>query len=1706
MPTKTDKILSYLPGTFRSLPQPNALRSVVDAFGTELLKGENSLAALMMAHWVDHADRGAELIQDLAFIASLYGLRPRGAEPQSISSGQIGLPVAADESVEEFREHLKRYVKIFLEGTVTVQGLLRVAAESLGLSINDEYADLDTWWTRDSDALVDVVRRGDDAAGFLLGIETADVQGHAAQAARVAGNVDLFGEIDLGEGAILQLKIDDAEAVKIELPPQAQLNALLQALNTALAAKVAAHGQVASRDANRLMLASPTVGPAGRIEILDTPGDAALRLLGIPPHVYHGISATSARVSSLDFDGTVDLSEARFLRLLIDGKLLAEIDCAARSADKKHAKLEEIAKAINEAFSKEALAAAAPVTEIATQVDGVLTLTSPTEGAASSIAFQSSAAQDAREKLFGAISTSHAGSAARQATVKGLRDLRQGVDLSDRSLIRVRIDGRPALTIDCAGATPANTLLDDITAAINDALSAPLATHDGRFISLISTQSGPAALLKFETLPEAENAADLIFGILPRIFSGTLATSARLVGTPDLSQETNLGALNKLLLAIDGTLPKEVDLRSHAPHPPILVTPAQIAEAINAAFEESLGEKVAFDDGNHLIIASPIAGSASRITVAPIEVNRRRRFVTRAFVSDEAAPKLFGFSVRRAQGSGATRTQVVGAKDLSRGVDLRVARYLRLRIDDQPPIEIDCAGQRPRVTELKEILAAINTKIVEQLGLDTAPAPPFAASPDNKKLTLTSLQAGAASRMVFEEPRGVLARLGFEPGVYRGSNGTGINFVGTVDLSKGVDLSSGGKIKLSTSAKLPIEFVEIDCAKPDDPQHTQLKDIVAAINKGIGASVARTDSLHVILNLPAGADSRIEFAAPAVGDATKKIFGITAPRVYQGTPSQPARVVGSLDLSAGVDLRGARMLRLAVDGDDPVEIDCSLMAIAQPDEEGNLPRDPRAAVKLQQIPLAFASVAGIKVEIQNNRLIIKTETTGPTARLDLFTFPGDDAQRTLLGDADTTAGSDPLPAQIVGEADLISPVNLAARSVIKIAINNSRPIEIDAGGSAPQNTLLIEAVDRINSAFPGLASATNDNRLVLTSPTTGDESRVELLPTGALELIEYPPVPASFPLADEAALMVRHGDGFVANNEGAAESDLRIEIFAPQGAAQPAFVNRTTNQMIRLNETLRPGERAEVWSDGLLRASITDADGMRRDLPRTHITAAPLVAQVAVPFTDWRNLPRNGEMEPLMLMLHNSLAPASLLLRTREDGESGILVSVVEADLTATYEGLSATAQETRLIGRVRARDGDFWLTDAKDKPVARLRVSAPFDLKEYLNRVVAVTGALHQVGDDERAELLLIVEGLTELFDVKVQGMASDGQPGDKDYTSVTIGHGTPTHDSLFWQINFGDSPSQLVRAVEANHGAALRLPRGQSQWSYIDCGGGRFDQAFFDDPNTDSNFAGIVYEPCAELAMAECQVISYCEERGVFDISRFRESAASNPPQIERVVFAPSPLSDPPVEIRLRWSQFQPGALIVKLPADLPEPFGGRFDQARFASDGDAVEEYLGVVTEPADDPDHIVHRLATSRLVTAQIVPRVELGFTAVPLPIAQPRWRKLGGDDPARIYLVEKDVPDSFIKLSAARDGELAEGPWGKQIVITARKSSAGPARFDLTISYQGGRFENACQVVRGGETLPARIEDFLRPGAIGILQAKAAGIHAEVTREGADDLG
>jgi hypothetical protein len=338
-----------------------------------------------------------------------------------------------------------------------------------------------------------------------------------------------------------------------------------------------------------------------------------------------------------------------------------------------------------------------------------------------------------------------------------------------------------------------------------------------------------------------------------------------------------------------------------------------------------------------------------------------------------------------------------------------------------------------------------------------------------------------------------------------------------------------------------------------------------------------------------------------------------------------------------------------------------------------------------------------------------------------------------------------------------------------------------------------------------------------------------------------------------------------------------------------------------------------------------------------------------------------------------------------------------------------------------------------------------------------------------------MVVARVADLFDVTLRYLPDDGTPLVETYSGVTIGLGGDAPEGLTLRIN---TQSQLALAEELDKAAALVVPRGRSEWAYLDCYGARFKRDRFNA----ARFAD-----------------GLCLERGVFDVSRF----ARTPPEPEAAVFAPAgPLADPPVEVRLRWSRYRPGAFVVNLPADLSEQFGGRFNQARFGRAGETPEMHDGVVTEPPDDPDHLVARVnAGSTLVEARIVQRVPIGFEAAPVPLRKPRTRTLSGGtdgEPARLYLAEKDVP-GFIELRARRPGA-----WGNAIAVSVRK--VGPARFDVTVGYQGARFENARQVALvgrilkpGEEPLPALAEDLLAPGPAGVLQAKAAGVHADVTR-------
>ncbi len=337
MPTNTDRILSYLPHTFLT-ERRTVLYIVADTFGNELLLGENSLAEILLSHWVDFADKGAESIDDLAELAKLYGLAPLREEDLKSFRGE---PVAVTtssrrshtaykdsfETVEEFREHLKHYVRTFLEGTVTVQGILRISAEALGLRIADETADLDRWWTRKPDEVIDVEARVDDVSA-LLRFDRRLAKGSPERAAQITGAVHLSEGLELTGPSILRLSVDGAELGDIDLAAGLSLPARLSLEEIVNKINESPRPHLAAVERGHLKLVSPQAGALSSLEILSGADDVAPRLLGLAPRSYHGAAATGAKlVGTANLKDGVDLSVEKFLRLEIDGKHAAEIDC-----------------------------------------------------------------------------------------------------------------------------------------------------------------------------------------------------------------------------------------------------------------------------------------------------------------------------------------------------------------------------------------------------------------------------------------------------------------------------------------------------------------------------------------------------------------------------------------------------------------------------------------------------------------------------------------------------------------------------------------------------------------------------------------------------------------------------------------------------------------------------------------------------------------------------------------------------------------------------------------------------------------------------------------------------------------------------------------------------------------------------------------------------------------------------------------------------------------------------------------------------------------------------------------------------------------------------------------------------------------------------------------------------------------------------------
>ena len=98
-----------------------------------------------------------------------------------------------------------------------------------------------------------------------------------------------------------------------------------------------------------------------------------------------------------------------------------------------------------------------------------------------------------------------------------------------------------------------------------------------------------------------------------------------------------------------------------------------------------------------------------------------------------------------------------------------------------------------------------------------------------------------------------------------------------------------------------------------------------------------------------------------------------------------------------------------------------------------------------------------------------------------------------------------------------------------------------------------------------------------------------------------------------------------------------------------------------------------------------------------------------------------------------------------------------------------------------------------------------------------------------------------------------------------------------------------------------ALRITRGRSAWSYLECQGTRFDGAHFDA----DRFSGV---PCTEL--------------GVFDAGHWGTVAGE---KVSAVFGDATTPAEPSVEVTVRWTRHAPGRFDVNLPAELPARFGG-------------------------------------------------------------------------------------------------------------------------------------------------------------------------------------
>ena len=155
-----------------------------------------------------------------------------------------------------------------------LQGVLRIAAEALGLEIADRADELDVWWRRRSERLITMRARADDAGALVFGGTLLRAVGADALPAALTGTIDLAAGVDVRNNPNLVLAIDGGAETTVDLstlPNPAKVT--IADIATALTAAIP--GLVAEASGDRLRLATPTTGAASRLGVPDADGDAA---------------------------------------------------------------------------------------------------------------------------------------------------------------------------------------------------------------------------------------------------------------------------------------------------------------------------------------------------------------------------------------------------------------------------------------------------------------------------------------------------------------------------------------------------------------------------------------------------------------------------------------------------------------------------------------------------------------------------------------------------------------------------------------------------------------------------------------------------------------------------------------------------------------------------------------------------------------------------------------------------------------------------------------------------------------------------------------------------------------------------------------------------------------------------------------------------------------------------------------------------------------------------------------------------------------------------------------------------------------------------------------------------------------------------------------------------------------------------------------